>query len=200
MFSFFTSLGGFGGSSDGARGLTSVDLSNSESRPDSVAQRGLDHDTEERVEELTLKNCINTGIQPEVSAGGSTSSRDRPTRIKGLWGNFTRRTSNLVSRENAALSSGDIANLRARDVSAKVRFLLSQGWYLHLSNIKARYLFYLDTIKAIRPTRVFAYSRVHGHPRLPAMESARYGSFEPYVEKFNSLLVRAEDRKCRIVV
>jgi protein suppressor of PHYA-105 1 len=40
--------------------------------------------------ELTLKNCINTGIQPEVSAGGSTSSRDRPTRIKGLWGNFTR--------------------------------------------------------------------------------------------------------------
>jgi hypothetical protein len=178
MFSFFTSLGGFGGSSDGARGLTSVGLSNSESRPDSVAQRGFDHDTEERVEELTLKNCINNGIQPEVSAGGSTSSRDRPTRINGLWGNFTRRTSNLASRENAALSSGDIANLRVGDASAKVRFLLSQGWYLHLSNIKARYLFYLDTIKAIRLTGVSAYSRVNGHPRLPAMESARYGSFE----------------------
>jgi hypothetical protein len=29
---------------------------------------------------------------------------------------------------------------------------------------------------------------------------AGYGSFEPYVEKFNSLLVRAEDRKCRTVV
>jgi hypothetical protein len=153
-----------------------------------------------RVEELTLKNCINNGIQPEVSTGGSTRSRDRPTRINGLWGNFTRRTSNLASRENAALSSGDIANLRVGDASAKVRFLLSQGWYLHLSNIKARYLFYLDTIKAIRLTGVSAYSRVHGHPRLPAMESARYGSFEPYVEKFNSLLVRGEDRKCRIVV
>jgi protein suppressor of PHYA-105 1 len=122
-FSFFTSLGGFGGSSDGARGLTSVGLSNSESRPDSVAQRGLDHHTEERVEELTLKNCINTDIQPEVSVGGSTSSRDRPTRIKGLWGNFTRiartrRTSDLASRENTALSSGDIANLRAVDASS----------------------------------------------------------------------------------
>ncbi|AQK88679.1 Protein SUPPRESSOR OF PHYA-105 1 [Zea mays] len=127
-FSFFTSLGGFGGSSDGARGLTSVGLSNSESRPDSVAQRGLDHDTEERVEELTLKNCINTGIQPEVSAGGSTSSRDRPTRIKGLWGNFTRiarRTSDLASRENTALSSGDIANLRAGDASSMEKLATS---------------------------------------------------------------------------
>lgn len=84
------------------------------------------------------------------------------------------------------------------NTSAKVRFLLSQGWYLHLSNIKARYLFYLDTIKAIRSTGVSAYSRVHGYPRIPAVESTRYGSFEPYVEKFNSLLVRAEDRKCRI--
>ena len=163
MFSFFTSLGGFGGSLDGVRGLTSVGLSNSESRPDSVAQRGLDHDTEERMVELTLKNYINTGIQPEVSAGGSTSSGDRPTRIKGLWVIFTWRTSNLARRENAALSSGDIANLRAGDASIKVRFLLSQGWYLHLSNIKARYLFYLDTIKAIRPTGVSAYSRVHGN-------------------------------------
>jgi hypothetical protein len=106
----------------------------------------------------------------------------------------------LASRENAALSSGDIANLRAGDASAKVRFLLSQGWYLHLSNIKARNLFYLDTIKAIRPTGVSAFSRVHGHSRLPAMESTRYGSFEPFVEKFNSLLVRAEDKKCRTVV
>lgn len=120
---FFTSLAGFGGSSDSARGLTSVGLSNSESRPDSVAQRGLDHDKEERVEELTLKNCINTDVQPEVSAGGSTSSGDRPTLIKGLWGNFTRiaqRTSNLAIRENAAaLSYGDIANLRAVDASSR---------------------------------------------------------------------------------
>lgn len=86
------------------------------------------------------------------------------------------------------------------NTSAKVRFLLSQGWYLHLSNIKARYLFFLDTIKSIRPTGVSAYLRVHGHPRLPAVESARYGSFEPYAKKLNSLLVRAEDRKCRTVV
>ncbi|XP_066368190.1 protein SUPPRESSOR OF PHYA-105 1-like [Miscanthus floridulus] len=122
-FPFFTSLGGFGGSSDGARGLTSVGLSNSESRPDSVTQRGLDHEAEERVEELTLKNCINTDVQPEVSAGGSTSSGDRPTVIKGLWGNFTRmarRTSDLASRENAAaLSYGNIANLRAADASSR---------------------------------------------------------------------------------
>jgi len=122
-FSFFTSLGGFGASSDGARGLTSVGLSNSESRPDSVTQRGLDHDAEERVEELTLKNCINNDVQPEVSAGGSTSSGDKPTVIKGLWGNFTRmarRTSDLPSRENAAaLSYGDIANLRAADGSSR---------------------------------------------------------------------------------
>ncbi|XP_066363370.1 protein SUPPRESSOR OF PHYA-105 1-like [Miscanthus floridulus] len=122
-FPFFTSLGGFGGSSDGARGLTSVGLSNSESRPDSVTQRGLDHDAEERVEELTLKNCINADVQPDVSAGGSTSSGDRPTVIKGLWGNFTRmarRTSDLTSRENAAtLSYGDIANLRAADASSR---------------------------------------------------------------------------------
>ncbi|CAD6271144.1 unnamed protein product [Miscanthus lutarioriparius] len=122
-FPFFTSLGGFGGSSDGARGLTSVGLSNSESRPDSVTQRGLDHDAEERVEELTLKNCINADVQPDVSAGGSTSSGDRPTVIKGLWGNFTRmarRTSDLASRENAAaLSYGDIANLRAADASSR---------------------------------------------------------------------------------
>jgi hypothetical protein len=59
---------------------------------------------------------------------------------------------------------------------------------------------FLDTIKSIRPTGVSAYLRVHGHPRLPAVESARYGSFEPYAKKLNSLLVRAEDRKCRTVV
>ncbi|RCV16456.1 hypothetical protein SETIT_3G139600v2 [Setaria italica] len=121
-FSFFTSLGGFGGSSDGARGLTSIGLSNSESRPDSVTQRGLDNGAEERVEELTLKNCINTDVQPEVSAGGSSSSGDRPTAIKGLWGNFTRmawRTSELASRENAAVSYGDVANLRAGDAFSR---------------------------------------------------------------------------------
>jgi protein suppressor of PHYA-105 1 len=122
-FSFFTSLGGFGSSSDGARGLTSVGLSNSESRPDSVTQGGLDNDdAEERVEELTLKNCIAADVQPEVSAGGSSSSGDRPTVIKGLWGNFTRmawRTSELASRENAAVSYGDVANLRAGDASSR---------------------------------------------------------------------------------
>jgi len=121
-FSFFTSLGGFGGNSDGARGLTSVGLSNSELRPDSVTQRGLDHDAEERVEELTLENCINIDVQPEISAGGSSSSGDRHTVIKGLWGNFTRmawRTSELASRENAAVSYGDIANLRAADASSR---------------------------------------------------------------------------------
>ncbi|XP_062180449.1 protein SPA1-RELATED 3-like isoform X2 [Phragmites australis] len=120
-FSFFTSLGGFGGSTDGARGLTSVGLSNSESRPDSVTQCCL-NDPDERVEELTLKNCINADVQPEVSAGGSSSSGDRPTIIKGLWGNFTRmawRTSEVASRENVAVSCGDIANLRAGDVSSR---------------------------------------------------------------------------------
>jgi hypothetical protein len=66
-------------------------------------------------------------------------------------------------------------------------------------NIKARYLFYLDTIKVIRPNGVSAYSRVHGYPRIPAVESTRYGSFEPYVEKFNSLLVRAKTENNCIV-
>ncbi|GJM89795.1 hypothetical protein PR202_ga06016 [Eleusine coracana subsp. coracana] len=120
-FSFFNSLGGLGGSSDGARGMTSVGLSNSGSRPDSVTQRGLD-DTEERVEELTLKNCINTDVQPEVSAGGSSSSGDKPTVVKGLWGNFTRmawRTSDVASRENAAASCGNIVSSRAGDVSSR---------------------------------------------------------------------------------
>ncbi|AQK92295.1 Protein SUPPRESSOR OF PHYA-105 1 [Zea mays] len=122
-FSFFTSPGGFAGSSDGARGLASVGLSNSESRPDSVTQRGVDHGAEERVEELTLKNCISAdAAQPEASAGGSTSGGDRPAVIKGLWGNFTRmarRTSYLASRENAALSYGDIASSRAGDASSR---------------------------------------------------------------------------------
>ncbi|CAN6336762.1 unnamed protein product [Urochloa humidicola] len=131
-FSFFTSLGGFGSSSDGARGLTSVGLSNSESRPDSVTQRGLDNDAEERVEELTLKNCIKSDIQPEVSAGGSSNSGDRPTVIKGLWGNFTRmawRTNELASRENAAVTYGDITNLRsgAGDASSRENLGTSFG-------------------------------------------------------------------------
>ncbi|XP_062232188.1 protein SUPPRESSOR OF PHYA-105 1-like isoform X2 [Phragmites australis] len=120
-FSFFTSLGGYEGSTDGARGLTSVGPSNSESKPDSVTQRGL-NDVEERVEELTVKNCINTDVQHEVSAGRSPSSGDRPTVIKGLWGNFTRmawRTSDVASRENVAVSCGDIANLRAGDASSR---------------------------------------------------------------------------------
>ena len=55
---------------------------------------------------------------------------------------------------------------------------MSQGWYLHLSNIKARYLFYLDTIKAIRPTGVSAYQnrgplRHHEEPRRAGAWSQR---------------------------
>ncbi|KAL6848694.1 hypothetical protein ACP4OV_021277 [Aristida adscensionis] len=128
-FSFFNSVGGFGGSTDGARGLTSVGLSNSESRPESVTQRGL-VDAEERVEELTLKNCINTEVALEVSAGGSSSSGDRPTVIKGLWGNFTRialRTSDVASRENISAGLGDISILRTADVASRENLAASLG-------------------------------------------------------------------------
>jgi protein suppressor of PHYA-105 1 len=111
-FSFFNSAGGL----DGARAVTSTGLSNSRSRPDSMTQRGLN----ERVEELTSKNCINADVQPEFSTGGSSGSGDTPTVIKGRWGNFTRmaqRTSDVASRESAADSSGNIPNSRAADVS-----------------------------------------------------------------------------------
>jgi protein suppressor of PHYA-105 1 len=115
-FSFFNSVDGLVGSSDGARG---VGLSNSESRPDtgSVTQHG-DDAAEERVEELTLKNCITAAdVQPEVSAGG-----DRPAVVKGLWGNFTRmawRTTDVAGREGAAASSDSIPNPRPAGVSSR---------------------------------------------------------------------------------
>ncbi|KAL6607722.1 hypothetical protein ACP70R_040785 [Stipagrostis hirtigluma subsp. patula] len=128
-FSFFNSLGGFGASTDGARVLTNVGLSNPESRPDSVTQRGLDG-AEERVEELTVKNCINADVCPVGSAGGSSNSGERPTVIKGLWGNFTRmawRASDVASRENLAVSSDDIANLRAGDISGRENLAAGLG-------------------------------------------------------------------------
>jgi protein suppressor of PHYA-105 1 len=111
-FSFLNSAGGLRG---GARAMTSAGLSNSGSRPDSATQRGFD----ERVEELTLKNCINADVQPEASAGGSSGTGDTPTVIKGRWGNFTRmawRTSDVAGRESAPVSSGNIPNSRAADV------------------------------------------------------------------------------------
>jgi protein suppressor of PHYA-105 1 len=125
-FSFFNSVGGLAGSSDGARG---TGLSNSESRPDtgSMMQRGGGSDDaeeeEERVEELTLQNCIAAAVQPEVSAGGSSSgSGDRPAVVKGLWGNFTRmawRTTDVAGREGAAVSPDTIPNPRPADVPTR---------------------------------------------------------------------------------
>ncbi|KAG8086472.1 hypothetical protein GUJ93_ZPchr0010g8778 [Zizania palustris] len=134
-FSFFNSLGGFGGSTDGARGLTSVGLSNSESRPDSVTQSCLNN-ADERVEELTVKNCISSDVQPEVSTGGSTSSGEKHTVMRGLWGNFTRmacRTSDMTSREKLAATHVDDTNLRISDMSSRENLAVSFG-----SNIISR--------------------------------------------------------------
>ncbi|KAL5230637.1 hypothetical protein ABZP36_029413 [Zizania latifolia] len=128
-FSFFNSLGGFGGSTDGARGLTSVGLSNSESRPDSVTQSCLNN-ADERVEELTVKNCISSDVQPEVSAGGSTSSGEKHTVMRGLWGNFTRmacRTSDMTGREKLAANHVDDTNLRISDMSSRENLAVSFG-------------------------------------------------------------------------
>ncbi|KAF0927032.1 hypothetical protein E2562_029255 [Oryza meyeriana var. granulata] len=130
-FSFFNSVGGFGGSTDGARGLISVGISNSESRPDSVTQtQSCLNNADERVEELTLKNCISTEVQPEVSAGGSTSSGGKPTVMRGLWGNFTRmawRASDVASREKLAASRGEVTNLRIGDMPSRENLAVSFG-------------------------------------------------------------------------
>uniref|UniRef100_A0A0D3GB18 Uncharacterized protein n=1 Tax=Oryza barthii TaxID=65489 RepID=A0A0D3GB18_9ORYZ len=130
-FSFFNSVGGFGGSMDGARGLTSVGLSNSESRPDSVTQiQSCLNNADERVEELTLKNCISSDAQHEVSAGGSTSSGEKPTVMRGLWGNFTRmawRASDVANREKLAANRGDVANLRVGDMPIRENLAVSFG-------------------------------------------------------------------------
>uniref|UniRef100_A0A0E0L5Y6 Uncharacterized protein n=1 Tax=Oryza punctata TaxID=4537 RepID=A0A0E0L5Y6_ORYPU len=130
-FSFFNSVGGFGGSTDGARGLTSVGLSNSESRPDSVTQtQSCLNNEDERVEELTLNNCISSDAQHEVSAGGSTSSGEKPTVMRGLWGNFTRmawRASDVANREKLAASRGDVANLRIGDMPSRENLAVSFG-------------------------------------------------------------------------
>uniref|UniRef100_A0A0E0D6I8 Uncharacterized protein n=1 Tax=Oryza meridionalis TaxID=40149 RepID=A0A0E0D6I8_9ORYZ len=130
-FSFFNSVGGFGGSTDGARGLTSVGLSNSESRPDSVTQtQSCLNNADERVEELTLKNCISSDAQHEVSAGGSTSSGEKPTVMRGLWGNFTRmawRANDVANRERLVASRGDVANLRIGDMPIRENLAVSFG-------------------------------------------------------------------------
>uniref|UniRef100_A0A0E0A319 Uncharacterized protein n=1 Tax=Oryza glumipatula TaxID=40148 RepID=A0A0E0A319_9ORYZ len=130
-FSFFNSVGGFGGSMDGARGLTSVGLSNSESRPDSVTQtQSCLNNADERVEELTLKNCISSDAQHEVSAGGSTSSGEKPTVMRGLWGNFTRmawRASDVANREKIAANRADVANLRVGDMPIRENLAVSFG-------------------------------------------------------------------------
>uniref|UniRef100_A0ACD5U001 Uncharacterized protein n=1 Tax=Avena sativa TaxID=4498 RepID=A0ACD5U001_AVESA len=113
-FSFFNSEGGTDG---GPR------VNNSESRPaDSVTQqqRCLDRGAaDERVEELTVRNCISSDAQPDVSAGGSS---ERPAVMRGLWGNFTRmtwRTGDAATREALAASRGDIANTRTGDLVSR---------------------------------------------------------------------------------
>ncbi|KQK04781.1 protein SUPPRESSOR OF PHYA-105 1 [Brachypodium distachyon] len=125
-FSFFNSAGGF---TDGARGLASTGLSNSVSRPDSVTQCCLEG-TDERVEELTVGNCISSDAQPHASAGGSSSGGERPAVVRGLWGNFTRmawRSSDVASRENLAAGRGDIANLRTGDVASRETLAVNLG-------------------------------------------------------------------------
>uniref|UniRef100_A0A8R7P3I9 Protein kinase domain-containing protein n=1 Tax=Triticum urartu TaxID=4572 RepID=A0A8R7P3I9_TRIUA len=134
-FSFFNSMG-TGTGTDGVMGTPSVGMSRSESsRPGSVTQQqrclaGCNAD--ERVEELTVRNCISSEAQqPAASAGGSTSSSgDRPAVMRGLWGNFTRmawRTADAASREALAVSRGDIANLRNADLVSRENLAVSLG-------------------------------------------------------------------------
>ncbi|KAM0866586.1 hypothetical protein ACQ4PT_042537 [Festuca glaucescens] len=136
-FSFFNSEGG---TTDGARGLASVGLLSSVSRPaDSVTQqqRRLDSGADERVEELTVRNCISSDAQPDVFAGGSSGAGERPAVMRGLWGNFTRmawRTGDAASRENLAASRGDIANLRAADAPSRENLAVSRGDIANLRN------------------------------------------------------------------
>ncbi|XP_047094683.1 protein SUPPRESSOR OF PHYA-105 1-like [Lolium rigidum] len=147
-FSFFNSEAGT--TTDGARGVA---LSNSVSRPaDSVTQqqRCLDSGADERVEELTVRNCISSEAQPEASAAGSSGGGERPAVMRGLWGNFTRmawRTGDAASREallaasrgdtareNLAASRGDVANMRNGDLVGRENFAVNRGDTANLRN------------------------------------------------------------------
>ncbi|CAM0953717.1 unnamed protein product [Alopecurus aequalis] len=110
-FSFFNSTGG--GGTDGPS------RAGAESRPaDSVTQQQRCVDggrADERVEELTVRNCISSADAAQPDAGTSGAG-ERPVVMRGLWGNFTRmawRTGEAASRENLAASRSDISNLAA---------------------------------------------------------------------------------------
>lgn len=139
-FSFFNSMGT---GTDGSREPASVGMSRSESsRPDSVTQQQQRCLADERVEELTVRNCISSEAQqPAASAGGSTSSSGgRATVMRGLWGNFTRmtwRTADAASREALAVSRGDIANLRNGDLVGRENLAVSLGNSMVSQNIDA---------------------------------------------------------------
>ncbi|XBJ20725.1 hypothetical protein VPH35_011505 [Triticum aestivum] len=126
-FSFFNSMGT---GTDGVMGPASVGMSRSESsRPGSVTQQQQQRclagsNADERVEELTVRNCISSEAhQPAASAGGSTGGTgDRPAVMRGLWGNFTRmawRTADAASREALAVSLGNAMGSHNVDASGK---------------------------------------------------------------------------------
>uniref|UniRef100_A0A452ZYU7 Uncharacterized protein n=1 Tax=Aegilops tauschii subsp. strangulata TaxID=200361 RepID=A0A452ZYU7_AEGTS len=126
-FSFFNSMG-TGTGTDGVMGPASVGMSRSESsRPDSVTQQQrclAGSNADERVEELTVRNCISSEAhQPAASAGGSTGGTgERPAVMRGLWGNFTRmawRTADAASREALAVSLGNAMGSHKIDASGK---------------------------------------------------------------------------------
>uniref|UniRef100_N1R0V3 Uncharacterized protein n=1 Tax=Aegilops tauschii TaxID=37682 RepID=N1R0V3_AEGTA len=122
-------------------GPASVGVSRSESsRPDSVTQQQrclAGSNADERVEELTVRNCISSEAhQPAASAGGSTErplpapravgvGREGgagPAVMRGLWGNFTRmawRTADAASREALAVSLGNAMGSHKIDASGK---------------------------------------------------------------------------------
>ncbi|XP_044984018.1 protein SUPPRESSOR OF PHYA-105 1-like [Hordeum vulgare subsp. vulgare] len=142
-FSFFNSMATATGTGEPA----SVGMSRSESsRPDSVTQQQQQQQQrcleDERVEELTVRNCISSEAQqPAASAGGSTSSSgERPAVMRGLWGNFTRmawRTADAASREALAVSRGDIANMRNGDLVGRENLAVSLGNGMGSQNIDA---------------------------------------------------------------
>ncbi|KAI5020440.1 hypothetical protein ZWY2020_045328 [Hordeum vulgare] len=140
-FSFFNSIA----TATGTGELASVGMSRSESsRPDSVTQQQQQQRCleDERVEELTVRNCISSEAQqPAASAGGSTSSSgERPAVMRGLWGNFTRmawRTADAASREALAVSRGDIANMRNGDLVGRENLAVSLGNGMGSQNIDA---------------------------------------------------------------
>nr|XP_051210457.1 protein SUPPRESSOR OF PHYA-105 1-like isoform X2 [Lolium perenne] len=144
-FSFFNSEGGTG-ATDGARPADSV----------TQHQRHLDSGADERVEELTVRNCISSEAQPEAPAAGSSGGGERPVVMRGLWGNFTRmawRTGDAASREallaasrgdtanasrdNLAASRGDNANLRSGDLVSRENLPVNLGNGMISHNIDA---------------------------------------------------------------